>query len=516
MSRAADEHQALLLPRAEAPPPAAHWATSRRVALALVAGVLALAACASATTRGLVDPAPVLARLGARNRVRRVDERDAAIDAPASPPRDDDPDAAPTSSARRSRRSRRVDPHTTRAPAAAPRARRPRLTVEHSHMGNGPEAMFKLTTIPRAFVRDAYAAALKSDVPPEEEGTIVSTLGRRERGANENRSSSGDAAAAIEPEPRALTADVFAITLGGARDLEGSDAEKKRRIVGAFASSYGVEQTRRRARLLPGVVAADWPRDEKFADYALRDVRRRLDGEEGKLRELPWIDHFTVRDEATGGLVRDEHWPENFDHHVGCLFAHMFAWQLARDAQRVKDAPGAGTRPVLRTAFEAFEGAGTGTARRGEAHVAVPIGFLQFAIDEAPADFDVLFVNKLEDPRLDRRFPWRSDLVKTATDAEARGDGGPVTIDFFRYRNPFAAGISGYVVSDRFLEKIAARIAERGADMVDAWMYKLCGDALEYGSDGKPLDPDATALRCYSATERSIVERYAREHPEGP
>ena len=502
MSGAADEHQALLLPRAEAappaaprggaPPPAAHWATSRRVALALVAGVLALAACASATTRGLVDPAPVLARLGARNRVRRVDERDAAIDAPASPPRDDDPDAAPTSSARRSRRSRRVDPRTTRAPAAAPRARRPRLTVEHSHMGNGPEAMFKLTTIPRAFVRDAYAAALKSDVPREEEGTIVSTLGRRERGAIENRSSD---AAAIEPEPRALTADVFAITLGGARDLDGSDAEKKRRIVGAFAASYGVEQTRRRARLLPGVVAADWPRDEKFADYALRDVRRRLDGEEGKLRELPWIDHFTVRDEATGGLVRDEHWPENFDHHIGCLFAHMFAWQLARDA---------GSRAAL-----VLESDGVDAA-----NLAVPIGSLQFAIDEAPADFDVLFVNKLEDPRLDRRFPWRSDLVKTATDAEASGSA--VTIDFFRYRNPFAAGISGYVVSDRFLEKIAARIAERGADMVDAWMYKLCGDALEYGSDGKPLDPDATALRCYSATERSIVERYAREHPEGP
>lgn len=506
MSGAADEHQALLLPRAEAappaaprggaPPPAAHWATSRRVALALVAGVLALAACASATTRGLVDPAPVLARLGARNRVRRVDERDAAIDAPASPPRDDDPDAAPTSSARRSRRSRRVDPRTTRAPAAAPRARRPRLTVEHSHMGNGPEAMFKLTTIPRAFVRDAYAAALKSDVPPEEEGTIVSTLGRRERGASENQNrSSGDAAAAIEPEPRALTADVFAITLGGARDLDGSDAEKKRRIVGAFAASYGVEQTRRRARLLPGVVAADWPRDEKFADYALRDVRRRLDGEEGKLRELPWIDHFTVRDEATGGLVRDEHWPENFDHHVGCLFAHMFAWQLARDAR---------SRAAL-----VLESDGVDAA-----NLAVPIGSLQFAIDEAPADFDVLFVNKLEDPRLDRRFPWRSDLVKTATDAEASGSA--VTIDFFRYRNPFAAGISGYVVSDRFLEKIAARIAERGADMVDAWMYKLCGDALEYGRDGKPLDPDATSLRCYSATERSIVERYAREHPEGP
>ena len=51
------------------------------------------------------------------------------------------------------------------------------------------------------------------------------------------------------------------------------------------------------------------------------------------------------------------------------------------------------------------------------------------------------------------------------------------TIDFFRYRNPFAAGISGYVVTDAFIDKIHKRIAENGADMIDAWMYKLCGDS---------------------------------------
>ena len=147
---------------------------------------------------GLVDPAPVLARLGARNRVRRVDERDAAIDAPAPPSRRRSrrgPDVLgaeePAIASRRSAYDTRPRRRATRAP--------PRLTVEHSHMGNGPEAMFKLTTIPRAFVRDAYAAALKSDVPREEEGAIVSTLGRRERGTNENRSSSGDAAAATNP-----------------------------------------------------------------------------------------------------------------------------------------------------------------------------------------------------------------------------------------------------------------------------------------------------------------------------
>ena len=53
-------------------------------------------------------------------------------------------------------------------------------------------------------------------------------------------------------------------------------------------------------------------------------------------------------------------------------------------------------------------------------------------------------------------------------------------------------------------------IAERGADMVDAWMYKLCGDSV---SDE---DPDATFLRCYAAVDRTIVEKYREEHPDGP
>lgn len=304
-----------------------------------------------------------------------------------------------------------------------------------------------------------------------------------------------------EKKPRALETDVYAIVLGGAdpAKLNASDAEKKVDVVGHLGEAFGAENVATHAHLTPAVVAAAWPEDEALARYALKEIRRRVSSRAGgdaekteaAMRDLPWVNHFTRRKED-GSLDRDEHWPENFDHHVGCLFAHMLVWQLAEDA-----AASNASAPRAAMVFESDGASG--------ANLAVPFSSLQFAIDEAPADFDVLFVNKLEDPELDARFPWRSARVDTAVD-ETEG----VTIDFFRYRNPFAAGISGYVVSRAFLDKTFSLIAERGADMVDAWLYKLCGDSV---SD---KDADATFLRCYAAVDRTIVEKYREEHPNGP
>lgn len=308
-----------------------------------------------------------------------------------------------------------------------------------------------------------------------------------------------------EKKPRALETDVYAIVLGGAdKDkLNASDAEKKVDVVGHLGEAFGAENVATHAHLTPAVVAAAWPEDEAFARYALKEIRSRVSSRvggdaaktEAAMRDLPWVNHFTRRKED-GSLDRDEHWPENFDHHVGCLFAHMLVWQLAEDAAASAAASNA-SAPRAAMVFESDGASG--------ANLAVPFSSLQFAVDKAPADFDVLFVNKLEDPELDKRFPWRSSRVDTVVD-----ETNEVTIDFFRYRNPFAAGISGYVVSQSFLEKIHSLIAERGADMVDAWMYKLCGDSV---SDE---DPDATFLRCYAAVDRTIVEKYREEHPNGP
>ena len=314
----------------------------------------------------------------------------------------------------------------------------------------------------------------------------------------------------IPSSPRALETDVYAIVLDGAdpAKLRSSDAEKKVDVVGHLGEAFGAESVVARAHLTPAVVAAAWPEGEALPRYALKEIRRRVsarlggdggggDAEtEAAMRALPWVDHFASRAED-GSLVRDESWPENFDHHVGCLFAHMLVWQLAKDAQ---ERPASGTTGGRRGGAFVFESDGASSA-----NLAVPFSSLQFAADAAPADFDVLFVNKLEDPSLDTRFPWRSDRVHVAVD-ETTG----ATIDFFRYRNSFAAGISGYVVAPSFLEKVHARVAASGADMVDAWLYKLCGDAVS------ETDDDATFLRCYAAVDRTIVEKYREEHPDGP
>ena len=307
---------------------------------------------------------------------------------------------------------------------------------------------------------------------------------------------------------RALEADIYAIFLGGAdpAELRSSDAEKKVDVVGHLGEAFGPERVAARTHLTPAVVASEWPEGEALPRYALKEIRRlvseRVGGNaaeaERAMRSLPWVEHFARR-AKDGSLLRDEGWPEHFDHHVGCLFAHMLVWQLAKDAQEAFAESSSGTTGVGGGAF-VFESDGASSA-----NLAVPFSSLQFAADAAPADFDVLFVNKLEDPSLDTRFPWRSDRVHVAVD-ETTG----ATIDFFRYRNSFAAGISGYVVAPSFLDKVHARIAASGADMVDAWLYKLCGDAVS------ETDDDATFLRCYAAVDRTIVEKYREEHPDGP
>ena len=204
------------------------------------------------------------------------------------------------------------------------------------------------------------------------------------------------------------------------------------------------------------------------------------------MERIPWLDHFTKRGDD-GKMIITEGWPQGFDHHVGCLFAHLFAWQMALDTGK--------KHSII------FESDGVSSA-----NLAVPLETIQFSVDNAPEDFDVLFLNKLEDPRLDKRFPIDPSPAKSAKD-----DVSGAEIQYFIYQNPMAAGLSGYAVSERFLAKIHPHIAEHGADMVDAWLYKLCADP----TDERTGDDKVTLLKCYASVSSEIVERYDKEHPDG-
>lgn len=223
-----------------------------------------------------------------------------------------------------------------------------------------------------------------------------------------------------------------------------------------------------------------------MADYALREIRRLKDDDQDAMEKIPWLDHFTKRGDD-GKMIITENWPPGFEHHVGCLFAHLFAWQMALDGGKPDS--------VI------FESDGVTSA-----NLAVPLETIQFSVDNAPRDYDVLFLNKLKDPRLNRRLPIGNDAVKSARD-----DAGGAEIQYFKYQNPMAAGLSGYAVSDRFLKKIHTRIAERGADMVDAWLYKLCADP----TDERTGEDKVTFLTCYAGVDKKIVDRFDQEHPDG-
>ena len=351
--------------------------------------------------------------------------------------------------------------------------------ADAAELGGSPQSTMALTVIPQNFIHESRAfvdqrelEALRKEALERGDADATSTLGLRKRAAPE----------------RDLKASVITIALGGAKHLDDDDRDKTMDLIGRMARTYGEDAVRDNARLAPGVVAMDWPKSEENSEYALSSIRELKRGDRAAMETIPWLTHFTHRDE-NGRMIIDEHWPPRFEHHAGCLFAHLFAWQLAKDM---------GNRHTV--IFESDGGA--------DGLLAVPFESVQFAVDNAPEDFEVLFLNKLEDPRLDHRFPWTSDLVRTSVD-----DASGATIDFFRYRNPFAAGISGYVVTDAFIDKIHKRIAENGADMIDAWMYKLCGDST---NEQDPADPEATFLRCYAAVDRRHVDRYGEEHPDGP
>ena len=55
-------------------------------------------------------------------------------------------------------------------------------------------------------------------------------------------------------------------------------------------------------------------------------------GNQMEVRKLPWVDHFFNDRTKKGGLLVNPDWPDRFTHHIGCLFAHMAAWQQALDA----------------------------------------------------------------------------------------------------------------------------------------------------------------------------------------
>ena len=120
-----------------------------------------------------------------------------------------------------------------------------------------------------------------------------------------------------------------------------------------------------------------WPKGIDRAVYGLKTVFELLGGDYLKpdfnlIANLPWIKSLAARDDE--GRIAPP-WDGQLTHHVGCLFAHMAQWQLAKDAgnEHTYLLESDGLNPSL---------------------LSIPVGSLGSVARNAPRDYDIVIINQ--------------------------------------------------------------------------------------------------------------------------
>ena len=284
-----------------------------------------------------------------------------------------------------------------------------------------------------------------------------------------------DPKAALEQMMRhAWTAPTYIITLGTAKD-----SEKIGPALRALTKTQGSDAVLRNVRATPGIDVSKWPAKLDHAEYAVSGVSRltKQPGSLEGLRGLPWIDLLLRRDGRTG-KIEDPHYVE-IQHHIGCLYAHMLQWQLAADN---------GNKDTF-----VFEADGLETSNL--MHVSLSsLGDVQH---NAPEDYDIIF------------FTHRPGIAGKKIDQfkDALGH----VVEIYEWKDPSVgpAGLSGYMISDRFVRKILPFMAANGADMVDAWIEgHLCKPLKEgdwtYFLPNYGVKVGESLLNCYQAASHGF------------
>ena len=254
--------------------------------------------------------------------------------------------------------------------------------------------------------------------------------------------------------------------------LPGHKTEEDRLEV-KLVQAHGVEAVSTNIRLVPGVDPNLWPKGIDRAVYGLKTVFELLGGDYLKpdfnlIANLPWIKSLAARDDE--GRIAPP-WDGQLTHHVGCLFAHMAQWQLAKDAgnEHTYLLESDGLNPSL---------------------LSIPVGSLGSVARNAPRDYDIVIINQplFTGGELFSRFEDKDGYA----------------VEMRHWRQGGVAGLGAYLFSERFVEKIFKHLAERGADMVDAWLLdRMCShNSLDKNGDFVGFDAPGTvtpALRCYHA-----------------
>ena len=270
-----------------------------------------------------------------------------------------------------------------------------------------------------------------------------------------------------------LNTPVFFVSVGTKEDKKNVEDSLQRM---ALRSGLGPVELKRLVTISKGIDASAWPDNTHLVEYAVKDVRKLASQHGAKLAELPWLQIIDLSKQTKDGKLPVE-W-RRLAHHVGCMYAHLFQWQLVKER---------GLKKALIFESDGIE------------HTDFPLVETQKAIDMMPKDADLLL--------LSFGNTHGGDLVK---EWKGHGDDGtPVDVHLYKW-NKFnaVAGLQSYVITDRFVRKVQAYMSHSGADMIDAWLVgKMCvnGKDKEWNMRGlgetQFMPPGSKPIiNCYHAT----------------
>ena len=270
-----------------------------------------------------------------------------------------------------------------------------------------------------------------------------------------------------------LNTPIFFVSIGTTDDdTQMKDSLERMRV----RTGLEPETLKRLVTVSKGVDATAWPDNTHLVEYAVKDIRTLAAQHGNVLAELPWVQIIELSKQTQDGRLPVE-W-RRLAHHVGCMYAHLFQWQLVKE-QKLKKA----------LIFESD----------GVQQTDLPFAEAQNAIDRLPEDADLLLFSFGNTPGGDLVDQWKGH----------GDDGTPVDVHLYKWNKWNAvAGLQSYVITDNFVRKVQEYISHKGADMIDAWLLgKMCvvgkdkdwnmrglGETQFMPPGSKPI------LNCYHAT----------------
>ena len=249
-----------------------------------------------------------------------------------------------------------------------------------------------------------------------------------------------------------------------------TDSERTEHLLKELVREYGTAAIKSYVRLTPGVDVSDWPHEEDTMHFALKSImKNKPTGTQ--LATLPWLSFYTSRDKE--GHFSDKFAKErNLYTHIGCLFGHMFQWQLAADAN---------DKHAFMLESDAFD----------RSIVGMPFKDMQTLADNAPKEYDIIFFDQPRDMTFDEAPEHKFK------------DAGGSEIYLFRLKSKNTqGGLSASLVSRSFYPKLFKHLSHFGGDIVDSMLKsQLCTDSMVdatgkftgFGAGNKPW------LKCYWA-----------------